>query len=84
MAIIIIEHYPDEEDWGQYAGVSTQITTNEGTQSVGFYGGEPEDMTLDRDLSDAWNVVELLKLAYNAGKNGEELEIEQITVNERG
>jgi hypothetical protein len=76
---IIITHTPDEDNWGQYEGVSTEIITNEGTSSVSFSGGEPEDMTISRDLSDAWDISNLLVMAYNAGKNGEDLEIEEIT-----
>lgn len=75
---IKVIHTPNEEDWGQYAGVETQITTNEGTKSVNFAGGEPEDMTLSRNLRDAWNIKTLLIMAYNAGKNNESLEIENI------
>lgn len=75
---IRIIHTPDEENWGQYAGVETELTTNEGTKSVNFAGGEPEDMTISRDLSDAWDIQTLLIMAYNAGKNGEVIEIEQV------
>jgi hypothetical protein len=76
---IIITHTPDEDNWGQYEGVETEIITNEGASSVSFFGGEPEDMTIGRDLSDAWDISDLLIMAYNAGKNGEELEIEETT-----
>jgi len=34
--------------------------------------GEPEDMTLSRDLSDVHTITRLLKMAYEAGRNGEE------------
>jgi hypothetical protein len=44
--------------------------------SVYFSEGEPEDMTFSRDLSDVFNIPALLKFAYEAGKNGEELIIE--------
>ena len=37
--------------------------------------GEPEDNTLGRDLNFVYNIVDLMKLAYEAGKRGEELEI---------
>jgi hypothetical protein len=40
--------------------------------------GEPEDMSLDRDLNDAYRVVDLMKLAYDAGKNGEEFEVSKV------
>lgn len=37
--------------------------------------GEPEDNILSRDLNFVYKIVPLLELAYEAGKNGEELEI---------
>ena len=76
---IKVIHTPDEENWGEREGVETMVITNEGTKSVEFRGGEPEDMIIGRDLSDAWNIKDLLVMAYNAGKNGEDLEIEQVT-----
>lgn len=51
-----------------------EIITNEGKASVGFGGGEPEDNCLARDLNDAFKIPKMLKMAYEAGKNGEELE----------
>jgi hypothetical protein len=41
--------------------------------------GEPEDMTLYRNLSDAYNVVDMMRLAYEAGKAGETFETEEET-----
>lgn len=73
-------YYEDEDNWGQYSRVEVEIETNEGTKGVSFGGGEPEDFTLDRDLSGAWSIKELLVMAYNAGKAGEELTIEEITL----
>jgi hypothetical protein len=40
--------------------------------------GEPEDNTLGRDLGFIYSIVGLMKEAYEAGKRGEELVIEQI------
>lgn len=37
-------------------------------------GGEPEDNRLSRDLSFVYEIPELLKDAFEAGKRGEELE----------
>jgi len=41
---------------------------------LSFGRGEPEDMSLARDLSDAFHIKDLLLLAYQAGKAGEPLE----------
>ena len=64
---------------GQYSSfehLSTSVETKEGKISASFGEGEPEDMTLGRDLSDAYHIQDMLILAYNAGKNGENLTIE--------
>lgn len=37
-----------------------------------FKTGEPEDNSFNRNLSDVYNIPDALKLAYDAGKNGEE------------
>ncbi|MDU3334585.1 MAG: hypothetical protein E7F09_13490 [Clostridium perfringens] len=44
--------------------------------------GEPEDSCLSRDFSDCFNIKDLMELAYHAGKNGEEFEIEWEEVEE--
>lgn len=44
--------------------------------------GEPEDNSLGRDLNFVYNIVPLMKMAYEAGKNGEELEIIDEKVDE--
>ena len=46
--------------------------------TVSFGQGEPEDMSLDRDLSDAYSIFDLAIMAYVAGKNGEKLEMERL------
>lgn len=58
--------------------LSTKIETKEGKSSASFGAGEPEDFSLTRDLSDAYEIKDMLILAYNAGKNGEELKVEHI------
>lgn len=45
--------------------------------------GEPEDGCLNRDFSDCYDIPDLLQLAYEAGKNGEDFvvlneEVEEI------
>jgi hypothetical protein len=48
------------------------IETSEGSVSAEFGRGEPEDMCLARDLSDAFRIKKMLLLAYEAGKKGED------------
>jgi ABC-type uncharacterized transport system fused permease/ATPase subunit len=43
-----------------------------------FYDGEPEDNSLGRNFNDVYKIVELMKLAYDAGKNGEDFSEEHI------
>jgi len=54
----------------------------DGKKECGFSDGEPEDANLNRDYSDCYNIVSLMKRAHEAGKNGEELIIEEIESDE--
>ena len=67
--------------WGkgyQSSGIETKIETSTGIQEVEFRDGEPEDMYIARDLSDAKRIWRLLETAYYAGKNGEDIQIINI------
>lgn len=48
----------------------------DGEKAVSFYDGEPEDRTLGRCFNDCYSIGELMKKAYEAGKNGEKFEYE--------
>lgn len=48
------------------------------SQRFSIGAGEPEDMYLFRDLSDALTVPQLMQMAYEAGKNGENFEIVKV------
>lgn len=37
-----------------------------------FIDGEPEDANMSRDFADVNNIVQLMEIAYDAGKNGED------------
>ena len=58
----------------------TLIATNDNEQSRTFSigSGEPEDMYLFRNLSDALDVPDLMQMAYEAGKNGEDFEVIKV------
>lgn len=67
-----------DSDEGQGYGCSRltiELETNEGTETLSFGGGEPEDNSLARDLSDAYDIPHSLEMAYKAGLNNEPLEI---------
>jgi len=56
-----------------------EIETESGIKkSISFNEGEPEDMSFGRDLSDVFNISDLVKAAYEAGKAGEEYHFEYI------
>jgi len=71
-------HEFNNSDHGEVSQVTVEVITNDGKDSVSIGEGEPEDMTLFRDLSDAYFISNLIQLAYQAGKNGEEFEYELI------
>lgn len=47
-------------------------------QVLSFSDGEPEDGNLCRDFSGVYSIPAFLKLAYEAGRNGEDFEIEEV------
>jgi hypothetical protein len=50
----------------------------DGETKFSAYDGEPEDATLARDFNDCYSIPDLLKLAYEAGKRGEDFELEYL------
>ena len=48
-----------------------------GKRMFSMGNGEPEDMTLGRNLNDAYEVVRMMEQAYEAGKAGETFETEE-------
>lgn len=66
------EYYPGTDlDETIYISLNTKIDCFH----ISFGKGQPEDMTLARDLSDAYKIPNMLKAAYEAGLRGESLEI---------
>lgn len=66
----------DHDDASQVIVEVTRDNGDHGSVSIGE--GKPEDMYLFRDLSDAYSIYDLVKIAYEAGKAGEEFEYEFI------
>jgi len=54
----------------------------DGKSSFSVFDGEPEDANLLRDFNDCWVIPELMHVAFDAGKNGEDFVIEEIGVDE--
>lgn len=55
-----------------YINISLETETN--VENISFGHGEPEDNCLARDLKGALYIADMLKVAYQAGQRGEELE----------
>lgn len=47
----------------------------DGNSVFSVWDGEPEDANLSRDFADCFYVITLIQRAFDAGKNGETLEI---------
>lgn len=58
------------------------VVGNKTVNSVSFREGEPEDMTLNRDLSDAYSISGLVRTAYELGRQGAEVEFISKEINE--
>jgi len=54
----------------------------DGKSSFTVFDGEPEDATLARDFNDCWSIPGLMRVAFDAGKNGEDFEVENVNVDE--
>lgn len=65
-----------QNSYGEGGGVSLRY--KEGGELFGVREGEPEDMTIGRDLSDCANVEYLVTLGYEAAQQGRELDIEYL------
>lgn len=65
----------------EYQDIYTILVDGDEKISASDYG-EPEDNSLGRDLNFVYDIVPLMKQAYEAGKRGEEFEIEREFVSE--
>lgn len=65
--------------WDNRGGITIRV---DGKNMFSIWEGEPEDMTMGRDLNDANSVPELMRLAYEAGKRGEEFYIEEVEIDD--
>ena len=60
-------------DWRSYLRIEI-----DGKEVFFAADGEPEDATILRDFNDCVKIPELMKLAFEAGKKGEQFEIERL------
>lgn len=79
----VIETHDVDEDYGK-GSVSVTLYNDEGKRIAGvdISAGEPEDSTFYRNLNDAYNIADLVQVAYEAGKRGELYEYEFVDESE--
>lgn len=76
---VIETHDYYNSDHDDASNVLVEVIRDNGEKdSVAIGEGQKEDMYLFRDLSDAYYISNLVKLAYEAGKAGEEFNYELI------
>jgi hypothetical protein len=79
----VIETHAISEEFDEYCGkgsISLEVQDDNGRLIGGLdiMAGEPEDAVFFRDLNGAYKIEKLMRLAYQAGKNGEEYNYEFI------
>jgi len=79
MKIVTTTTTETEYGYEEETNFEVALTTENYRGSISLGNGEPEDMTLTRDLSGAFDIPDMLKAAYEAGKNGEEFIFEETT-----
>jgi hypothetical protein len=57
--------------------IKFSLTSNGETITVDFIDGEPEDNSLSRDFCGVYSIPDLIKMAYEAGKQGQTLEMSE-------
>jgi len=67
----------EERDYRSFYSISI-----DGKEAFYVSDGEPEDSNLSRDFNNVYRIPDLMKIAYEAGKQGEMLEIEDREVEE--
>lgn len=70
-----VKKFEDLDFWRMALKIEAETET--GQKELSFIEGEPEDANLGRDFADVYNIEDLVKMAYEAGKNGEPLEIDR-------
>lgn len=66
-------------DWDYVESVTIETENT----VLDFSEGDIEDNTLSRNFSDVYQIEQLIREAYEAGKNGEDLNIEEIKIDSK-
>lgn len=70
MRVVVIK---EQDEFGEYE--SLEIVIDDNTKFSVCHTDSPEDNVLYRNFSDCYDIPDLLRKAYNAGKNGEDFEV---------
>ncbi len=65
-----------KDEYGCATGINIEM---DGDVVFSVEDFEPEDMTLSKDLSDLYNIVDMLKEAHEAGKAGRPFSVDYQT-----
>ena len=74
----IIEHTLSEDGLEENDYCDQLKITIDGKTTINLFDGEPEDMTLNRNLNCCYSIMEMLEKVYEMGKNGDVVEFEYI------
>ena len=80
MKIKTISIKEDPDDYDYRDGYAIQVNDRE---VFSVSDGEPEDNALCRNFNACYNIIDLMKMAHEAGAKGESLEIEKVEVSRR-
>ena len=72
---LTIKDFYDQNELRSALIIKAKAETETSQKELSFMEGEPEDANLGRDFADVYNIEDLVKMAYEAGKNGESLSI---------
>lgn len=74
LSIKVVERY-SQDDFDYRESYEIKVTEDgKVVYALEFYDGEPEDNYLCRNFYDVYSIVDLMKYAYEAGKQGKEIE----------
>ena len=76
----VITRTHENEEYGVKDYFEVEMLSSDGEQiasiTLNCHPENPEDNTFDRDLSDVFNIRDLIQFAYDAGKAGQDLTFE--------
>ena len=76
MKVIVKIKKQDEDDGARV------VIEVDGKREIHAGSCEPEDATVERDLNFVYNIVPLMRRAYNVGARGEDFSVEEIPMEE--